>query len=74
VKQIVIAKSFHAPSHPGVLKTNGNMNGNILQTCFTHKKIIGVPIILANVFWRKYNYFIMWVSLHFQLFLLQWMV
>ncbi len=37
VEQEVMAGQFHAPSHPGVLKKNVNMNGNILQRYFTHK-------------------------------------
>jgi len=51
VKQEVIAGQFHVPSHPDVLKKN--MNGNVLQTYFSHKKNLGVPIIMASVFWRK---------------------
>jgi len=53
VEQEVTAGQFHVHDHPGVLKKNVNMNGNILQRYFTHKKILGVPISVANVFWRK---------------------
>ncbi len=45
VEQKVMAGQFHAPSHPGVLKIV-NMNGNILE-------FLGVPIIVANIHWRK---------------------
>ncbi len=41
VEQEVMAGQFHAPSHPGVLKKNVNMNGNILQRYFTHKNFEG---------------------------------
>jgi len=44
-------------SHPGVIK-NVNILENILQRYFT-QNILGVPII-ANVFWRKNIYLILW--------------
>jgi len=47
-----MAGQFHFPSHLGVLK-KVNMNGNILQRYFTRKNILGVPIIVPNMFWRK---------------------
>ncbi len=40
-----MAGQFHAPSHSGVLK-NLNMNGNIVD-------FLGVPMIVANIHWRK---------------------
>jgi len=49
VKQEVKAEQFHVPSHPGVLK-NLNINGNILHRYFSHKKILGVPTIMVNMF------------------------
>jgi len=54
VKQVVsqvMAGRLYVTSPPGVLKKI-NINGNILQRYFTCKKN-GVPIIVANVIWRK---------------------
>jgi len=37
LKQEVIAGQFHVPNHPDVLK-KFNINGNVLQRYFSHKK------------------------------------
>ncbi len=65
VEQEVMAGQFHAPSHPGVLK-HVNMNGNTSEI-FHLQEFLGVPIIMANIHWRK-TCISQWFFPHFQLF------
>ena len=55
--QEVIAKQFHVPSHPGVLK-KVNINGNILQRYFTRKNSRGANNCGQRVL-EKNIYFVM---------------
>jgi len=56
VKQEVMARQFHVPSHPGVQKKRLILIG--IHFYFTRKKNLGVPIIVAS-FGEKNIYFIM---------------
>jgi len=52
VEQEVMAGQFHVHDHPGVLK-KCKYDWEYTSEIFYSLKILGVPIIVANMFWRK---------------------
>ena len=50
VEQEVMVDLLRVPYQTGELK---NMTGNILQLDFNYKIFLGLPIIVAHMFWGK---------------------
>jgi len=51
VQQDVIVRQLNVPNHPGVLKKIYECE--YISEIFYLYKILEVPIIVANIFWRK---------------------